>query len=287
MARGGKALHLRRSLDSLGTDCALKPTSGPGDGRAQAAKAIEEGFDTIIAAGGDGTVNEVVNGMADAPRGFERARLGVLPLGTVNVFARELGIPADFKGAWAVVKAGAETRVDLPVAEFSIDGRPARRYFIQLGGAGLDSRAIELVSWKWKQRIGPMAYVLAGIQALFEVHPRVRVAEAGGDEGELVLLGNGRYYGGSHAVFPLASLSDGLLDVCIYPSVSMGQLLKVGLGMASGRFHRFASTRLLQLSSVTLTSSRRVLLELDGENVGELPARISVSPKTLRVIAPA
>jgi YegS/Rv2252/BmrU family lipid kinase len=247
---------------------------------------VAEGFDTIIAAGGDGTVNEVVNGIGDAPGGFDRARLGVLPLGTVNVFARELGISPDFKAAWAVIQAGAEARVDLPLAEFSINGREARRYFIQLGGAGLDSRAIELVSWKWKQRVGPLAYVLSGVKAFFQEHPVVTVAESPGVPVELVLLGNGRYYGGSFAVFPHASLRDGLLDVCLYPKVNLGQLLKVGLGLASGKFHRFATTQQMQLPAVTLTSKSRVLLELDGENVGELPARISVAAALLRVIVP-
>src|SRR5436309_14567343 len=91
-ARGEKAKRFRRHLDEIGKETSLKMTSAPGDGRRLSAEAIREGFDTIVAAGGDGTLNEVLNGMGDAPEGFKAARLGVLPLGTVNVFARELGI---------------------------------------------------------------------------------------------------------------------------------------------------------------------------------------------------
>jgi YegS/Rv2252/BmrU family lipid kinase len=287
MARGGKARKLKCFLDTLSTDCTLKPTSCPGDGQKQAMQAVVEGFDTIIACGGDGTVNEVINGIANAPGGFEKSRLGVMPMGTVNVFARELGIPADFPGAWSVIKAGVEMRVDLPLAEFRIDAQPVRRYFIQLGGAGLDSMAIERVSWKLKQKIGKFAYVVAGVQAMMAKHPVITVAEARGVAGELVLLGNGRLYGGSYPLFPSASLSDGLLDVCVYPRISWMQLLKVGLGICSGRIHRFSSTHQVQLPIVTLTSRERMMLELDGENVGELPAKITVQPKALRVVVPA
>ncbi len=93
-ARGEKARRFRRQLDAIGAQCALKATAAPHDARRLAAEAINDGFDLIVAAGGDGTINEVLNGIGDAPDGFAKARLGVLPLGTVNVFARELKIPA-------------------------------------------------------------------------------------------------------------------------------------------------------------------------------------------------
>ena len=94
VARGDKARHFRAHLDAVGHAATLLQTSGPGDATRLAAQAVREGFDTIVAAGGDGTLNEVVNGMASEPRGLDGARLGLLPLGTVNVFARELEIPA-------------------------------------------------------------------------------------------------------------------------------------------------------------------------------------------------
>ena len=104
-ARGEKARRFRRQLDVVGVDCAFKATTAPGDARRLAAEAVRDGFDLIAAAGGDGTVNEVLNGIGDAPDGFARARLGVLPLGTVNVFARELKIPLRIERAWEVLQA--------------------------------------------------------------------------------------------------------------------------------------------------------------------------------------
>src|SRR5690242_17817331 len=88
-ARGEKSARFREHLGTLSAECVLKPTYAPGAGRALAAEAVREGFELIVAAGGDGTVNEVLNGLGDEPEGFARACLGVLPLGTVNVFARE------------------------------------------------------------------------------------------------------------------------------------------------------------------------------------------------------
>src|SRR3954453_5469686 len=128
-ARGEKALRFREHLDSLSNECALKPTSGPGAGRSLAAETVREGFETIVAAGGDGTVNEVLNGICDGADGSKRARFGVLPLGTINVFAKELNLPSRIGDAWQIIKGGNETVIDLPYAEFSANGLPQKRFF--------------------------------------------------------------------------------------------------------------------------------------------------------------
>src|SRR6185436_8409821 len=142
-ARGDKARKLRSHLDDVAKQATLKPTQCPGDARRLGVEAVREGFETIVAAGGDGTLNEMLNGIADAD-GFARARLGVLPLGTVNVFAKELKLPQDFAGAWAAIQQGREMLIDAPWAHYVLEGRSQRRYFAQLAGAGLDSRAVEL-----------------------------------------------------------------------------------------------------------------------------------------------
>lgn len=289
VARGGKAKSLGKHLKSVALECDLCPTTGPGGGRVLAANAVKEGVEMIIAAGGDGTVNEVLNGMGDIPGGFERVRLGVLPIGTINVFARELGLPREFGAAWTVLQRGREEQIDLPYAEFFLNGRSERRFFVQLAGAGLDSRAIELVSWKLKQKIGPLAYIVAGVKAFLEKHPQITLNEAGGaagNSGELVLIGNGRFYGGSHAFFPKAKLTDGLLDVCVFPKIRWNTILRAAFGMAVGDPNRFGRVIQFQTSEFYLKCASKTMLELDGENVGELPSRISLLPKGLRIIVP-
>jgi YegS/Rv2252/BmrU family lipid kinase len=286
-ARGEKAKQFRDQLASLSTLVTLKPTYAAGAGRPLAAEAVREGFDVIVAAGGDGTLNEVLNGIGDEPEGFARACLGLLPLGTINVFARELRLPMGFESAWKVIAQGRERLVDLPQAEFSKDGQRQRHYFAQLAGAGLDSRAIELVNWEQKKTFGPLAYVVAGFKALAEPKPQIIASAANaGAAGELVLIGNGRFYGGSFELFPKADLRDGLLDVTVFPTVNWEILLRSGWGWLTNQLHSAAGCHVFQAESFTLDSVAPTALELDGENVGHLPAKFSVRQHALRVLVP-
>ena len=154
-ARGDKARHFRQHLDEIASQGALKATTVPGDARRLATEAVADGFELIVAAGGDGTVNEVLNGIGDAADGFARARLGVLPLGTVNVFAREIGLPLRIERAWETLQRGREARLDLPCVEFSANGVRRRQYFVQLAGAGLDARAIRTGDLAAQEEIRP------------------------------------------------------------------------------------------------------------------------------------
>jgi diacylglycerol kinase (ATP) len=287
VARGNKARNFKHWLDGIATECTLMPTACAGDARRLAKVAVEENFELIIAAGGDGTVNEVLNGIADAPGGFEQARLGVLPLGTVNVFTRELKFPAKLADVWAMLQQGREKWIDVPVVEFGANGKTERRYFAQLAGAGLDARAIELVSWKQKKQVGPLAYVIAGLKALRERKPRIKVTAAGRElPGELILIGNGRLYGGSFAVFPAADLTDGILDVCCIPSANFGAVLKyIPPILFRGLLPESAAPR-LRAKKFRLTCETQAGFELDGEWIGHLPATFSISGKKIRVIVP-
>lgn len=286
-AQGDKARRFRQHLDELARSSVLKLTRGPGDARPLATEAVREGFDLVVAAGGDGTVNEVANGIADCPEGLERARLGVLPLGTVNVFARELGIPQQFGPAWEVIQRGRTTSIDLPRVEFERGGSAACRRFVQLAGAGLDARAIERVRWRVKKWIGPLAYVLAGLQALAGRPARI-TAVAGGQSftGALVLVGNGRFYGGSYRVFPNADLRDRRLEVCVFPKVNWLTLAWCGPALlAAGRLPQAVATR-FQADALILSSPAPAPFELDGDLAGHLPARLGFEPSPLQVLVP-
>jgi len=286
-AKGDKARRFRQHLDAIGARCALRPTSAAGEGRRLAAEAVREGFECVVAAGGDGTVNEVLNGIGDEPDGLAQVRLAVLPLGTVNVFARELGLPLSLREAWGVLERGRETSVDLPSAEYTRAGQPSRRCFAQLAGAGLDARAVELVDWGLKKRIGPLAYFAAGLKALREPQGEITAAASGRTRsGELVLIGNGRLYGGAFPLFAQADLSDGLLDVRVFPRADWQTALSCGWGIVTGRLAGAGGSENFRADRMNLTSSVRVPLQLDGEVVGELPAAFEVRRQALRVIVP-
>jgi YegS/Rv2252/BmrU family lipid kinase len=286
-ARGEKARRFRRQLDAIGALCAFKATAAPGDARRLAAEAVRDGYDLIAAAGGDGTINEVLNGIGDAPDGFARAWLGVLPLGTMNVFARELKIPLRIGRAWEVLQRGNEIKIDLPRAEFSADGVLQKRYFCQLAGAGLDARAIELVDWQHKKQVGKLAYVIAGLKALREKKPQITVRANGQSAtGELVLVGNGRFYGGSFAILPLADLCDGRLDICVLPRANWWTLLRSAPGLLLRGKLPASVAQHLSAETFELTSETAAAFELDGEWVGKLPATFSIEREKLRVVVP-
>jgi diacylglycerol kinase (ATP) len=286
-ARGEKARRFRRQLDAIGAHCAFKTTTAPGDARRLATEAVRDGFDLVAAAGGDGTINDVLNGIGDAPDGFARARLGVLPLGTVNVFARELKIPLRIDQAWEILQRGRETKIDLPRVEFFENGIPQKRYFCQLAGAGLDARAIELVDWQHKKQVGKLAYVIAGLKALCEKKPEI-FALINGEKisGELVLIGNGKFYGGSFAILPRADLRDGRLDICVLPRVNWTALLRSAPGLLLRGKLPASVAQHLSAETFELTSETAAAFELDGEWVGKLPVTFAVEREKLRVIVP-
>jgi YegS/Rv2252/BmrU family lipid kinase len=265
----------------------LRQTAAALDARRLAAEAVREGFEVIAAAGGDGTLNEVLNGIADVPEGLQRVRLGVLPLGTINVFARELGIPQRFDLAWQSLRSGRETRIDLPVVEYGADGARARRCFAQLAGAGLDARAIELVHWPLKKKIGPLAYVVAGIHAMLHAPFKIEVTDGQRKvSGELVLIGNGRLYGGDFKIFPEADLRDGLLEVCVFPRVNWLTLARCGPALLLRRRLPPRATGNFQAAALKLACPAPAPLEVDGELIGRLPASFSLIRSGLRVIVP-
>lgn len=286
-AKGQKAAGFGRCLDAIAAECVLKETSAPGAARKFATEAILEGFETIIAAGGDGTLNEVLNGLGDAPQGFARARLGILPLGTVNVFARELGLPTQPDVAWRMLQRARESRIDLGCIEHHSSGAVRQDHFVQLAGAGLDARAIEWVSWSLKKRTGPIAYVLAGLRAVFAKPAEITVSGNGKVfTGQLVLIGNGRLYGGPFRVFPHADLRDGLLEVCVFPRANWWTLLRCGVPLLLRKKLPEAAVVRLRVESLKLAAASLTSFQMDGELAGQLPATVSVKRNLLRVLVP-
>lgn len=317
-ARGLKAARFRQHLAALSAECTLKPTFVAGGGRSLAAEAVREGCEIVVAAGGDGTVNEVLNGIGDVPDGFARVRLGVLPLGTVNVFARELRMPTNFERAWTVIKQARETLIDLPQVEFGGDdtntplqrGGPApgpdsslshrmgegkgegkgssqRHFFAQIAGAGWDSKAVELVDWEYKKKIGALAYVIAGLKALTQPLPQITVTDGARTlSGQMVVIGNGQLYGGNWRLFPLADLRDGVLDVSVFPRLDVERILRSTWGLLTNRLYQSGAVQHLKAEKFTLSSASPVLFHVEGENIGHLPATFSVKREALKVIVP-
>ena len=290
-ARGEKSQRLRQFLESKtsrDSGITVARTRCPGDARPLAMQAVADGYEVIVAAGGDGTINEVVNGI-----GRSGVALGVLPLGTANVFARELGVPLDFAGAWAVIERGRTRVIDLPLARFG----GAERYFVQLAGVGLDAAIVRAASWGLKKRIGPLSYVWAGLKTVSRARARVEVCSDNATpraRGVAVLIGNGRLYGGPFKLFPEAKLDDGRLDVCVFENAGYLDMVRYAQAALRGAHTRLRDVQCFQAdqficraaSSDSEAGAATVPFELDGEDVGQTPVQFSVLPRALRVIVP-
>ena len=272
--KGGKVL---RFLMEHANRFAMYATNHAGEARELAARFAREGEPVVIAAGGDGTLNEVVNGLAGS-----KTILGVLPAGTMNVFAREMGIPFDsLARAFQVIERGFVRDVDL----FEANGSP----FVQMAGVGFDAHVIEETTWESKKMLGPLAYLLAGVKVLGEQPPKIEVICADGrrEEGVAVLTGNGALYGGPFKFFRNASNHDSKLDVLVYKESGYKLVLDSLRGLATGGIDLMASTSCFQAAEFTVRADREVPVQVDGELVGRFSEIHFVESRNrLRVIAP-
>jgi diacylglycerol kinase (ATP) len=275
-ARGERARSLKRSIQELSPDLAIRETRKPGDAKKMAQRAIAEGFKIIVAAGGDGTVNEVVNGIDGAD-----VTLGVLPVGTMNVFALELGVEGrDLKKAWAIIERGHTREIDLPVANGS--------YFVQLAGVGLDAEVVRQTTPDFKKALGPISYVISLAQVAARKPPRLRATDAHGvwHEASFILIGNGRYYGGPLALFREAKLDDGLLDIVMFKNQTHWDLMRYVQAIVFGDHRDLKDVEYFQTPRLRVDAEGEVPVELDGEIAGVAPYTFEFAPRKLRVLAP-
>lgn len=276
-ARSQKGERVLRFLMKNANRFAMYATGYAGEARELAAKFAADGEPVVIAAGGDGTLNEVVGGLAGSD-----TILGVLPAGTMNVFAREMGIPFDsLEKAFQVIERGFVADVDL----FEANGAP----FVQMAGVGFDARVIEETSWESKKLLGPLAYLLAGIKVLGSKPPRIEVICADGRraEGMAMLAGNGTLYGGPFKFFRKASNHDSMLDIIIYQESSYRLVIDSLRGLATGGIDLMKSVTYLQASEFIVRSDSELPVQVDGELSGRSSEiKFVESVNRLRVIAP-
>ena len=272
-ARSEKSRDLAEVLREIAPEAELRMTTGPGDARRLATEAAREGFRVVAAAGGDGTVNEVANGLAGT-----NTVLGVLPVGTMNVFSKEHGLPEKLDEAWAVIRTGVQREIDLLAANGT--------HFIQLAGVGFDAQVVKETTWESKKNLGPLSYLISAAQIAARTPPKLTV-EAGGrvSEGSFVLIGNGRFYGTKLVLFPKARVDDGLLDVLIFKNTGYLDLAKYLAGVLMGRHTGMGGVEYFQVAEATVRSEQEVPVEVDGELSGVLPVTFRVAGK-LRVCVP-
>src|SRR3989454_1909570 len=273
-AHSERAQRKRAHVESLARDCVVCATTRTGEAELMARHGVKEGFEKIVAAGGDGTINEVVNGLAGST-----ATLGLLPIGTVNVFAMELGLPSHNLGlCWDIIQGDHIRLVDLPSAN--------AKYFVQLAGVGLDAQVVKETSAALKRNFGPLSYLISAAQIAARRPPRLFIESENTsiEEGSFVLIGNGRRYGGPFPFFKHAVIDDGLLDVVVFKQLGYLEIIKYLQDVVFSSDIRVPEIEYFQTRRLRVESDQSVPVELDGELVGNCPVEFSLSEKSLRVL---
>ncbi len=271
-----RALRKRAQVESLARDCVVCATTRTGEAELMARRGVEEGFEKIVAAGGDGTINEVVNGLADTG-----VTLGLLPIGTMNVFATELGLPIhDLEFCWRIITGDSTRSVDLPKAN--------QKFFVQLAGVGLDAQVVKETSSQLKRNFGPLSYLISAAQIAARQPPKlfIQSEDASIDEGSFVLVGNGRLYGGRFPFFKHAVIDDGLLDVIVFKRLGYLEIIKYLQDVIFSSDIRVPEIEYFQTQRLRVESDQSVPVELDGELVGNCPVDFSLQERSLRVLVP-
>lgn len=269
--------HLASWVREKGHAVDPRVTWEKGDGIRFAREGAARGVDAIVAVGGDGTINEVLNGLdgSDVP-------MGIIPLGTANDFARQVGIPEDPDHAMDVVLRQAPRTID--TAELN------GRRFLNVSSGGVAAEATAETPTEAKEQLGLLAYAITGVRKLADLQPRrAHITGPGVDlqtEFLIFAVGNARSTGGGTRITPRALVTDGLLDLCIVEAMPRADFAKLLLRIKKGEHLDETRVRYLQLPSVTLAADGPVTVNVDGESSEATTLSYRARPKDLRVHVP-
>ncbi|MDY7038057.1 MAG: diacylglycerol kinase family lipid kinase [Thermodesulfobacteriota bacterium] len=266
-----KASRAKKILSQAGLEVSLHETKASGHGRMLAAE-YSVNVDVLVSVGGDGTLNEVINGVLDS--GSETP-IAIIPAGTANVVSLDLGLPKKF---YSLVKLAIES----PIRRLDL-GRAGDRIFIMCAGVGLDAAIVEKISLRRAHHgITMLSYVLPILKTVFKYSfTPMRVVV----DGELVdeystftVIGNMRHYGGPFGFFREATPDDGVLDICCLHGTKTIHLIRYMWGALKQNLHTFIDVTYYRGKNVTIVGDKRVLVQVDGDRGGHLPMTFTILP---------
>jgi YegS/Rv2252/BmrU family lipid kinase len=278
--RGPSVEQVCSRLEMLGVAVDLAVTNGPGDATRLASQAARAGVRDIIVSGGDGTINETLQGLIGT-----KSRLAILPRGTANVLARELKLPLHAMKAAEVIARGKSQRVHVGCATNQRDG--ARRYFLLMAGIGLDASVVKRVNPKLKKHLGQAAFWLSGLSHLADWQPSPFNIHINGEnmEATFVAIGKAASYGGDLAVTPRAQLDQPDFEVCVISSRSRLRYLQLlSYVVRRGMPHDKREVRFLRTTRARANGDAPV--QVDGELIGKLPMMFEIAQETIEVVVP-
>ncbi len=279
--------RISKLLKHVGLSFDYEYTEGAGHAIELARVAASDGYRYIVAVGGDGTVNEVANGILHSTRPTEIS-LGVVSTGTGSDFARSVGIPQDYTRACSSLCSSRRRLIDVGVVEFRRGGQALQRFFVNVAGAGFDATVVEATEKLPKYFGGTIPYLAGLFRTLFGYRNKAVVLSMGNKvEAKRVLsvvVANGGYVGGGMHIAPKAELSDNLLDVLIIGDMGKFELLKALPMVYKGTHINHPKVRMEQVTHITIESSERLLVHADGELLGECPASFWLMPAALSIV---
>ena len=277
--RGRRLRATLAQLERGGCRITLRRTAGRGDAEAMArAAASEPSFDVVVAAGGDGTINEIINGLAGATEG--RRPLAILPLGTANVLANEIGLPLGPAAVARTIVQGEARPIAL--------GRANGRCFAMMAGVGFDAHVVAGLDGRLKRLLGKGAYVVESLRQLRRfAFPRYRVAIDGTNyEAASIIVARGRFYGGRFVCAPEARLGAPEFQVCLFTRGGRWAVLRYGIALALGFLPRLPDYRIVRGRRVTIDGPSGDPVQGDGDIIAALPVGIELDRAPLRLITP-
>lgn len=266
--------YVLEQLEQAGYEASAHATTGEGDATREAKLVAERKYDLLIIAGGDGTINEVVSGIAEASY---RPRIGIIPAGTTNDFARALFMPKDTKEAIKVILEENERALDI--------GKVNGKYFINIAGGGDLTELTFDVSTKMKATLGRLAYYVKGIEMLPSIRSSSVTIEYDGEvfEGDIMLflVANTNSVSGFDQLAPDALLDDGYFDMIILKKTNLADFVRLVTAALRGIHLKDEKIIYTQAKRIKVTPHKKMLLNLDGEYGGEFPGEIVNLPQHL------
>jgi diacylglycerol kinase (ATP) len=266
-------------LEAGGYEVDQISTGQRGDAEVFAREAVKRSPSMIIAAGGDGTINEVINGIAGS-----ETPLAFVPLGTVNVLAKELAVPENVEGAIKKALHGTPRTVSLGKIDIAPPPSSAGRYFMLMAGIGYDGETVFGINNTLKKYWGKGAYFYSGVKTLLRFNPSELIFDIDGKRfsGYSAIIGNAAKYGGNFKVTPDARIADPVLDVCIFKGRSRPDILRYVAGIVTKRHRTFRDVEYLKAESIEVKG--RAHIQIDGDYMGMTPARVEVKKNALKLI---
>jgi YegS/Rv2252/BmrU family lipid kinase len=266
-------------LQSKGYTVEMLFTERRGDAEQLAREYVQKSPFLIIAAGGDGTINEVMNGIAGT-----EIPLAILPLGTTNVLARELGIPENVESAVKTALSKNPVPVCLGKIDCISNANSVSRYFMLMAGIGFDGESVFGTNEAIKKISGKGAYIFSGIKSLSSFKPNTLSFSIEGKtfSGYSVIIGNISRYGGDFRVTPDARITDPFLHVCVFQGEKRIDVLRYVFGITAGRHLKYHDIQYLKAESVEIQGQAHV--QVDGDYLGVTPAKVEIVRDALRLV---